>query len=176
MRFADLLRTTVLLSAGAATALAAACVVGAANDPGSSVALQAAAWWLVAAVVGAFLGRQASTTPPIARALAEARAATTMPDERPWPTVLNRLWPLLVATAVAGALAFLAPQVPGIAAGFAIIWALAWRFQDKAVIAVEERDGVTFFVEQTSPFAPVKLVRMPGLRREVPELPSTPHP
>jgi len=176
MRFADLLRTTVLLSAGAATALAATCVVGAANDPGSSVALQAAAWWLVAAVVGAFLGRQASTTPPIARALAEARAATTMPDERPWPTVLNRLWPLLVATTVAGALAFLAPQVPGIAAGFAIIWALAWRFQDKAVIAVEERDGVTFFVEQTSPFAPVKLVRMPGLRREVPELPSTPHP
>ena len=176
MRFADLLRTTVLLSAGAATALAAACVVGAANDPGSSVALQAAAWWLVAAVVGAFLGRQASTTPPIARALAEARAATTMPDERPWPTVLNRLWPLLVATAVAGALAFLAPQVPGIAAGFEIIWALSWRFQDKAVIAVEERDGVTFFVEQTSPFAPVRLVRMPGLRREVPELPSTPQP
>ncbi len=174
MRFADLLRTTVLLSAGAATALAAACVVGAANDPGSSVALQAAAWWVVAAAVGAFLGRQASTTPPIARALTESRAATAMPDERPWPTVLNRLWPLLGATAVSGALAFLAPQVPGIAAGFAIIWALAWRRQDRAVTAMEERDGVTFFVEPTSPFAPVKLVRMPGLRREVPELPRTP--
>ncbi len=174
MRFADLLRTTVLLSAGAATALAAACVVGAANDPGSSVALQAAGWWLVASVVGAFLGRETSATPPIARALAEARAATAMPEERPWPTVLNRLWPLLAATAVAGALAFLAPQVPGIAAGFAIIWALAWRVQDKAVVAVEERDGVTFFVAPTSPFAPVKLVRAPGLRREVPELPSAP--
>jgi len=174
MRFADLLRTTVLLSAGAATALAAACVVGTANDPGSSVALQAAAWWAVASVVGALLGRQASTTPPIARALAEARAATAMPEERPWPTILNRLWPLLVATAVAGALAFLAPQVPGIAAGFAIIWALAWRYQDKAVVAVEERDGVTFFVERTSPFAPVQLVRMPGLRREVPEHARTP--
>ena len=176
MRYADLLRTTVLLSAGAATALAAACVAGAANDPGSSVALQAAAWWLVASVVGTLLGRQASATPPIARALAEARAATAMPEERPWPTILNRLWPLLVATAVAGALAFLAPQVPGIAAGFAIIWALAWRFQDKTVTAVEERDGVTFFVERTSPFAPVKLVRMPGLRREVPELPSAAQP
>lgn len=174
MRFADLLRTTVMLSAGAATALAAACVVGTANDPGSSIAVQAAAWWAVAAVVGALLGRQASTTPPIAHALAEARAATAMPEERPWPTVLNRLWPLLLATAVAGSLAFLAPQVPGIAAGFAIIWALAWRFQDRAVVAVEERDGVTFFVEPTSPFAPVKLVRLPGLRREVPELPLAP--
>ncbi len=170
MRFADLLRTTVLLSAGAATALAAACVVGAANDPGSSVAVLAAGWWVIAAVLGALIGRQGAATPPIARALAEARAATAMPSERPWPTVLNRLWPLLVATAVSGAVAFLAPQVPGIAAGFAIIWALAWRSQDKAVVAVEERDGVTFFVERTSPLAPVRLVRLPGLRREVPEL------
>jgi len=171
VRFADLLRTTVLLSAGAATALGTACVIGAANDPGSTVAVQAAAWWLVAALVGTFIGRQRSTSAPIARALAESRAATSMPEERPWPTVLNRLWPLLLATAVAGSLAFLAPQVPGIAAGFAIIWALAWRFQDKAVVAVEERDGVAFFVAPTSPLAPVELVRMPGLRREVPELP-----
>lgn len=174
MRFADLLRTTVLLSAGAATALAAACVVGTVNDPGSSVALQAVAWWLIAAAIGAFLGRRTSATPPIARALTEARVATTLPESRPWPTVINRLWPLLVATALAGALAFLAPPVPGIAAGFAIILALAWRFQDRAVSAIEERDGVTFFVERTSPLAPVKLVRLPGLRREVPELPHSP--
>ncbi len=172
MRFADLLRTTVLLSAGAATALAAACVVGTANDPGSSVAVQAVAWWLVAGILGAYLGRHPATSVPIARALADARVATSMPEDRPWPTVLNRLWPLLLATAVSGALAFLAPQVPGIAAGFAILWALAWRHQDKAITAVEERDGVTYFVERTSPVAPVALVRMPGLRREVPELPE----
>lgn len=174
MRFADLLRTTVLLSAGAATALAAACIAGAANDPGSSVGLQAVAWWAVSAAIGVTLSRRDATTPPIARALAEARAATAMPEERPWSTVVNRLWPLLVATTAAGALAFLAPQVPGIAAGFAIIWALGWRSQDRAVVAVEERDGVTFFVERSSPWAPVKLVRLPGLRREVPELFETP--
>lgn len=174
MRFADLLRITVILSAGAAAAMAAACVVGAANDPGSSVAVQGVAWWTAAAVIGTYLGRQTSVTPPIARALAESRAATAMPEDRPWQTAINRLWPLLATTAIAGALAFLAPQVPGIAAGFAIVWALAWRFQDKAVTAVEERDGVSFFVEGSSPLAPVKLVRMPGLRREVPELPQTP--
>ncbi|MCW3011191.1 MAG: hypothetical protein JWO90_1595 [Solirubrobacterales bacterium] len=171
MRFADLLRTTVLLSAGSATALAAACVVGTANDPGSSVAVQMAAWWVLAACAGAWIGRHTSASPPIARALADSRVATSMPEDRVLATLVNRLWPLLVATVLAGALAFLAPQVPGIAAGFAIIWALSWRFQDRAVVAIEERDGVSFHVEPTSPFAPVRLVRTPGLRREVPELP-----
>ena len=169
MRFVDLLRITVGLSAGAATALAAACLVGTRNDPGSTVVVQAAAWWAVAAVVGGVLGRRRATSEPIARALAQARPATSMPEDRVAATLLNRLWPLGVATVAGGALAFLAPQVPGIAAGFAIIWALAWRVQDKAVTAVEERDGVSFWVAPTSPGTPVSLLRMPGLRREVPE-------
>lgn len=173
MRFVDLLRVTVLLSAGAATALALACLVGTRNDPGSTVVVQAAAWWAVAAVIGALLGRRTATTPPIARALAEARAATSMPEDRPGAVIVNRLWPLLASTAVAGALAFLAPQIPGIAAGFAIIWALSWRSQDRAVTAVEERDGMSFWVAPTSPLKPVELIRMPGLRREVPEVPTT---
>ena len=171
MRFADLLRLTTLLSAAAATALGAACVVGTLQDPGSSVAVQAVAWWLIAAIVGTHLGRRSSPSPPIAHALAEARPARTPPPPRPWATVLNRLWPLGLAVAVAGPLAFLAPPVPGIAAGFAIIWAFSWRHQDKAVVAVEERDGVVFVVARTSAFAAVKLLRVPGLRRERPEQP-----
>ena len=51
-------------------------------------------------------------------------------------------------------LAFIAPQVPGIATGFAIIWALSWRRQHRAVQAIEERDGVVFYVEPTSPLRP----------------------
>lgn len=173
MRFVDLLRVTVLLSAGAATALALACLVGTRNDPGSTVVVQSAAWWAIAAVIGAVLGRRRAATAPISRALAQARPATSMPEDRAGAVIVNRLWPLLASTAAAGAPAFLAPQVPGIAAGFAIIWALSWRFQDKAVTAVEERDGMSFWVAPTSPFSPVELVRMPGLRREVPELPTT---
>ena len=67
---------------------------------------------------------------------------------------------------MAGGLAFLAPQIPGIATGFAIIWALAWRRQDSAVQAIEERDGVTFFIERTAPHQPIKLVRAQGFRRD----------
>jgi hypothetical protein len=49
-----------------------------------------------------------------------------------------------------------------VAAGFAIIWALAWRRQEHAVLAIEERDAVRFYVDQTSPLSPIRLVRTPG--------------
>ena len=45
---------------------------------------------------------------------------------------------------------------------------MAWRRQDGAVAAIEDRDGVAFHVEPTSPVRPIQLVRTPGLRREVP--------
>ena len=51
-----------------------------------------------------------------------------------------------------------------VAAGFAIIWALAWRRQEAAVTAIEDRDGFRFYVDKTPPFAPIRLIRTPGLR------------
>ena len=170
MRFVDLLRITVLLSAGAATALAIVTVLGATAESDDTVVFILAGWWFVAALIGAFLGRRAQVSPAIGRLLADAKAATMMPEHRPGSTILNRLWVLLLATLVASALAFLFPQIAGIGAGFAIIWALAWRRQDAAVQAIEERDGVTFYVDQTSPLQPMKLVRIPGFRREVPTI------
>jgi hypothetical protein len=161
----DFLKATVLASAGAATALGAVTVAGAAADRDDLLVPVIAAWWVIAASFGMWLGRHNETNPPIARLLAEARAATSLPEQRPSTVLLNRLWPLLAATIGAGALAFLVPQVPGIAAGFAIVWALAWRQQERAVAAIEERDGVSFYVERTSPLKPIKLVRTPGFRR-----------
>jgi hypothetical protein len=168
MRFVDFLRVTVLLSGAAASVLAVVCVAGATNLDEGTIVLGSAAWWVIAAAGGLWLGRRAATTPPIARLLADAKAATMLPEHRPGATIVNRLWPLLVLTVVSGGLALLAPQIPGIAAGFAIIWALAWRRQDAAVEAIEERDGVTFYVEKTAPHHPIELVRTPGFRREVP--------
>ena len=164
MRFVDFLRTTVLLSAGAATALAIVTVLAGASSSDQTLVLIAAGWWLVATVVGLRLGRRAATSPPIARLLATAQASTTLPEQHPNAILLNRLWPLLVFTLLAGGLAFLAPQIPGIAAGFAIIWALAWRRQDAAVAAIEERDGASFYVKRTSPLRPMSLIRTPGYK------------
>jgi hypothetical protein len=170
VRFVDLLRTTVLLSAGAATTLGVITVAAATTQGDDGVVILAAGWWVVAALLGAFVGRRSQVSPAIGRLLASAKAATMMPEHRPGAVLVNRLWPLLVSTLVAGALGFLAPQIPGIATGFAVIWALAWRRQESAVRAIEERDGVTFYVERTSPVRPLRLVRTPGFRREVPSL------
>jgi hypothetical protein len=168
VRFVDLLRTTVLLSAGAATTLAVITVAAATTDGDDRAVIVAAAWWFVAALIGAFVGRRAQVTEAIGRLLADAKAATMMPEHRPAAVAVNRLWPLLLSTVAAGAFGLLAPQIPGIATGFAVIWALAWRRQESAVRAIEERDGATFYVEPTSPVRPLRLVRTPGFRREVP--------
>ena len=71
-------------------------------------------------------------------------------------------------TLVAGGARLPRPQIPAIAAGFAIIWALAWRRQDAAVAAIEERDGVDVLRRAHLADAPDPLVRTPGFRREVP--------
>jgi len=84
--------------------------------------------------------------------------------------VLNRLWPIIICTLGSGALAFAYPQIPAIATGFAIIWALGWRRQSAAVTAIEERDGARFYLEHTSPIHPIKLVRTPGFRSNVMEM------
>jgi hypothetical protein len=173
VRFVDLLRTTVLLSAGAATTLAVITVAGATTDGDDTLHHIIAGWWFVAALIGAFLGRRARVSPAIGRLLANAKAATMMPELRPAAVTINRLWPLLLCTIAAGALGLVAPQIPGIAAGFAVIWALAWRRQESAVRAIEERDGATFYVEPTSPVRALRLVRTPGFRREVPSLNGT---
>ena len=164
MRFVDFLRTTVLLSAGAATALGVVSVLAAAGESNELLVEVSVGWWIVASVLGLRLGRRAATSPPIARLLAGAKFSATLPEQHPSAILLNRLWPLLLFTLLAGGLAFLAPQVPGIAAGFAIIWALAWRRQDAAVAAIEERDGASFYVRRTSPFQPIALLRTPGFK------------
>ena len=167
MRFVDFLKATVMLSGGAATALAAVTVLAAGADADTLLVFVIAGWWVLAAAVGAVLGRRTETNPPIQRLLAGARSTTSLPEQQPSRLLINRLWPLAVSTMLAIGLALVAPQIPGIAAGFAMVWALAWRRQDAAVAAIEDRDGVAFYIEPTSPMSPIKLVRTPGFRRDL---------
>jgi hypothetical protein len=162
VRFGDFLKATVLLSAGCATLLATVTVLGIAREGDRVLVYVTAAWWLAATAIGVALGRRAETSPPIARLLAGARSQTSLPELRPGTTLINRLWPLLLSTLGAAVLAFVEPQVAAVAAGFTIIWALAWRRQERAVLAIEERDGVRFYVDRTSPLSPIQLIRTPG--------------
>ncbi|MGH2978866.1 MAG: hypothetical protein ACRDLQ_04430, partial [Solirubrobacterales bacterium] len=92
-------------------------------------------------------------------------ATHALPEIRPVAVMLNRLWPVALSTVVAAGLSWLFPQVSAVIAGGAILIALAWRKQELAVTAIEERDGVRFYVEPTSPFRAIELVRTAGLRR-----------
>jgi hypothetical protein len=164
VRFVDFLKATVLLSAGSATVLGVLTVLRVATDDRPGLMEVAVGWWLLAALLGAWLGRRNAASPPIARLLAEARMQMSLPELRPGFTLINRLWPLLFSTIGAGVLGIFLPQVSAVAAGFAIIWALAWRRQEAAVSAIEDRDGFRFYVDRTAPFAPIRLIRTPGLR------------
>jgi hypothetical protein len=145
--------------------------IAGANENGSAVLVPfSAGWWLVAAACGVIIGRRHTTSRQIAVLLASARTQTMLPEINPGRVVLNRLWPIIVCTIGAGAVAFAYPQVPAIATGFAIIWSLAWRRQSAAVTAIEERDGARFYVEHTSPLDPIKLVRTPGFRSNLTEV------
>jgi hypothetical protein len=162
LRFGDFLKATVLLSAASATLLAALTVIGVSRDANRALILFSAIWWVGAVVIGVWLGRRAETSPPIARLLATARSQTMLPELRPGRTIVNRLWPLLLYIIVFAALGTFRPPVAAVAAGGAMIWALAWRRQESAVSAIEERDGARFYVDRTSPFQPIRLVRTPG--------------
>jgi hypothetical protein len=168
MPFADFIKTTVLLSAASATTLAAITLLSARHDSDPRTATFAVAWWAVAAVIGIVMGRRAAASPPITRLLRGAKTVGALPPQRPVRVVLIRLWPLWTSTLAAGVLALLAPQVPAIATGFGIMWALAWRQQHAAIVAIERRDGVRFHVDQTPPWKPITLSRTPGFKAYVP--------
>ena len=166
MRFIDFLRTTVLACAGAATVLGALAIREVALEDDSSLLVFALSWWALATVIGVWVGRERATLPAIARLLAAARSTSTLPEQSgPARVLLNRLWPLFALLVVSAGLAWLFPQIPAIAAGFLTIWALYWRRQEAAVTAIEDRDGVAFYVERTAPWKPIQLVRTPGYRR-----------
>ncbi len=162
MRFVEFLRTTVLLCAGAATLLATITVIGATREYDPVLVAFSAVWWLAATAFGTVLGRRADANPPITQLLAAARSTTTLPELRPAGTLLNRLWSLLLFTVLAAGVGIVLPQVAAIGTGFAIALPLALRRQERAVLAIEERDAVRFYVERTSPVKPMQLVRTPG--------------
>lgn len=165
MRFTDFLRTAVLLFGASATVLAIVTVAGATNKDERTLIYFSVGWWVVATIAGIVIGRRPQVTHGISRLLAGARSTPALPEVEPGRVLINRLWALALLTVVGGGVAFLIPQVPAVGAGYALLMALAWRRQSSAVVAIEQRDGVQFYIEPTGPFEPTKLIRVPGYRK-----------
>jgi hypothetical protein len=164
--YTDLLRTTVFLTGAEATALGAIAAIAAGRDGDTTTALVAAAWWLIALVLGMYLGRPARAADGVRDALVRARTATALPEESPARIVAGRLWPIGLTAIVAGVLGVVYPGVAAVGAGYALLVALAMRTREAAVLGIEQRDGVKFYVVPNSALRPIQLVRTPGLRSD----------
>ncbi len=164
MPYTDLLRVTVFVTGAEATALGAITAIGANREDDTTVILIAAAWWLASLAIGLYLGRPARAAEDVRDPLARARTATSLPSATPARIALGRLWPIGLTAILAGGLGLFFPGVAVIGAGYALIVSLAWHTREAAVLAIEQRDGVKFYVVPNSALRPIELVRTPGLR------------
>jgi hypothetical protein len=166
MPYTDLLRLSVFLTAGEATALGAIAAISAGPEASATALIVAAAWWLAALAIGLYLGRPRRAADGVRDALANARTATSLPAETPSRIALGRLWPIGATALLAGVLGIFFPGVASVGAGYALLVSLAWHSHEAAVLAIEQRDGVRFYVVPNSALRPVELVRTPGLRSD----------
>ncbi|MBO0768400.1 MAG: hypothetical protein J2O48_06915 [Solirubrobacterales bacterium] len=177
MRFPEFLRASVMTCGTGATALVVATLVGIDSSTQTTVTFVSLGWWVLAVLAGIWLGRSAAASEPIQSLLAGARTQSSLPELQPTRTLLNRLWPVMLATVIAAGFLFIAPQVPAVVAGLMIILSLSWRHQSHAVKAIEDRDGARFYVDRTPPLSAIRLVRTPGFRAIMAEQGSGPtHP
>jgi hypothetical protein len=172
MPYTDLLRVSVFVTAAEATALGAITAVAANRDGNTTIVLIAAAWWLVSLAIGVYLGRPARVADDVRAALARARTATSLPDQSPARIAALRLWPIALTAVAAGVLGIFFPGVAAVGAGYALIVSLAWHTREAAVLGVESRDGVKFYVLPTNAMKPIELVRAPGLRSDRLDVPA----
>lgn len=166
MPYTDLLRVSVFITAAEATALGAITALAANRDGETTIALVAAVWWLIALAIGFYLSRPHRAADDVRDALARARTATSLPEQSPARIAFVRLWPIAFTAIAAGALGIFFPGVAAIGAGYALIVSLAWHTREAAVLGIERRDGVKFYVVPTSALKPVQLTRTPGLRSD----------
>jgi hypothetical protein len=164
--YTELLRVTVLLTGAEATALAAITAIAANRDGDATTLVVAAAWWSAAFVAGYYLGRPRRAADGVREALARARTATSLPPEPPARIALARLWPVALTAVAAGVLGLFFPGVAAVGTGYALLVSLAWHTREAAVLAIEQRDGVRFYVVPNSALRPIQLVRTPGLRSD----------
>ena len=166
MPYTDLLRATVFLTGAEATVLGAVSAISVGGEPSATTVIVAIAWWAIAIILGFWLGRPDRAREDIRGPLAKAKMATLLPSQSPTRIALQRLWPIAVIAIVAGGLGLFFPGVAIIGTGYALIVSLSWHTREAAVQAIEERDGVRFYVVPSSALKPIELVRTPGLRSD----------
>jgi hypothetical protein len=164
--YTELLRTTVFITGAEATALGGISAISVGGEPSPTTVIIALAWWAIAIILGFWMGRPERAREDMRVPLAKAKMATSLPVESPTRISVQRLWPIAATAIIAGGLGLFFPGVAIIGTGYALIVSLAWHTREAAVQAIEERDGVRFYVVPNSALKPIQLVRTPGLRSD----------
>jgi hypothetical protein len=163
MRYCDYLHSSVLLIGSSALALILISAGSLASDGGTTLVALSIAWISIAVVAGLWVGGGMAVQESVRTLLSKSRPEPIFPKIEPPAVLLSRLWPVLAITILAAITSYWFPQLAVAAAGYGLFWALAWRRQSDAVLAIEERDAVHFWIVRSSPFAPPKLVRVPAM-------------
>jgi hypothetical protein len=163
VRYCDYLHGSVLLIGSAALALM---LVGAGSLAwyGSTLMIALSVSWVVLCVAtGLWLGRGDAIQSSVHELLSKSRPEPVFPAIEPPAVLLSRLWPVLAITLLAAISSYWFPQLTIAAAGYGALWALAWRKQSDAVLAIEERDLVHFWIVRSAPLQPPELIRVPAM-------------
>lgn len=163
MRYCDYLHTCVLMIGSAALMLALVSAGSLVHYGSSMLALLSACWGVICIACGLWIGRGDAVQESVRALLSKSRPEPVFPKIEPPAVLLSRLWPVLAITLVAAISSYWFPQLSVAASGYGLLWALAWRKQSDAVLAIEERDIVHFWIVRSSPLQPPKLVRVPAM-------------
>jgi hypothetical protein len=163
MRYSEYLRTSVLLLGTTSIALLVVSAEAVQRDGSISLVIFGAGWLCLATLIGVWMGRGSQVMDSIGTLLSRSRPEPIFPKIEAGAVLITRLWPVLVIAVVSAVVSLWFPQLAIAAAGYGLLWAIAWRKQAMAVEAIEERDAVHFWIVRTPPFKQPKLVRVPAM-------------
>ncbi|MGH2906322.1 MAG: hypothetical protein ACRDKI_06075 [Solirubrobacterales bacterium] len=163
MRYTEYLRTSVLLLGTSSFALIVVSVGAIAREHSVLLLVFGAIWLVIACLIGTWLGHSDQVMESIRDLLSRSRPEPVFPKIEPAAVLFTRLWPVLAIAIISAIASLLFPQLAVAAAGYGLLWSLAWRKQALAVEAIEERDAVHFWIVRTKAFSKPKLVRVPAM-------------
>lgn len=163
MRYSEYLRTSVLLIATTSVALIVVSAGAIAREQSDVLLVFAATWLALSTLIGLWLGRAEQVMESIRTLLSRSRPEPIFPKIEPTAILLSRLWPVLAIALLAAVVSLWFPQLAVAAAGYGLIWSIAWRKQALAVEAIEDRDSVHFWMVRTAFYKQPKLVRVTAI-------------
>jgi hypothetical protein len=163
VRYCDYLHASVLLIGSAALALMLVSAGALAQSDNNRTMIVVSIGWIVLCLLAGWIAGRGGAQDAVRELISRSRPEPIFPQIDPAGVLMSRLWPVLTITVIAAVSSYWFSQLAVAAAGLGLFWALVWRRQSDAVLAIEERDLVHFWIVRSSPFKSPKLIRVPAM-------------